>query len=190
VGASASGGLLFPSVRLQENDEFDMGEFLIRVVHTPGHTPESISFMVEVQGKPTAIFGGAARVDLLGTKIAPFLARWLHNTIHEKLLKLPDEVEVYPTHGGGSFCSAATAGGGGVPTTIAQERLTNPFAAEAEETQLCPLRPNRAGVLSCLLQIHGRHQQEGSGYPGRRSAPGLLDRAFGAASTGVRCCPD
>ncbi|HCP24780.1 MAG TPA: MBL fold metallo-hydrolase, partial [Dehalococcoidia bacterium] len=103
--------------------------------------PESISFMVEVQGKPTAIFtggalmlGGAARVDLLGTKIAPFLARWLHNTIHEKLLKLPDEVEVYPTHGGGSSCSAAAAGGGGVPTTIAQERLTNPFAAEAEET--------------------------------------------------------
>ena len=141
VGASASGGLLFPSVRLNENDEFDLGEFQIRVLHTPGHTPESISFMVEEQGRPTAIFtggalmmGGAARVDLLGVKIAPFLARWLHNTIHEKLLKLPDNVQVYPTHGGGSFCSTAAAGSGGVPTTIAQERLTNPFAAEAEET--------------------------------------------------------
>ncbi len=140
VGASASGGLLFPSVRLQENDEFDMGEFQIRVLHTPGHTPESISFIVEEQGRPTAVFtggalmmGGAARVDLLGAKVAPFLARWLHNTIHEKLLKLPDDVQVFATHGGGSFCSAA-AGGGGASTTIAQERLTNPFAAEAEET--------------------------------------------------------
>ncbi|MCH8800014.1 MAG: hypothetical protein IH963_03805 [Chloroflexi bacterium] len=79
------------------------------------------------------MLGGAARVDLLGSKVAPFLARWLHNTIHEKLLKLPDDVQVYPTHGGGSFCSAA-AGGGTAPSTIAHERLTNPFAAEAEES--------------------------------------------------------
>lgn len=140
VAASASGGLLFPSVRLQEGDEFDLGDFKVRIMHTPGHTPESISFVVEEQGQPTAIFtggalmlGGAARVDLLGSKVAPFLARWLHNTIHEKLLKLPDDVQVYPTHGGGSFCSIG-APGGEVPTTIAHERMTNPFAAEAEET--------------------------------------------------------
>jgi len=80
------------------------------------------------------MLGGAARVDLLGTKIAPFLARWLHNTIHEKLLKLPDDVKVYPTHGGGSFCSAAAHAAGEIPTTNARERLTNPFAAEVEET--------------------------------------------------------
>lgn len=140
VAASASGGLLFPSVRLQEGDEFDLGDFKVRIMHTPGHTPESVSFVVEEQGQPTAIFtggalmlGGAARVDLLGSKVAPFLARWLHNTIHEKLLKLPDDVQVYPTHGGGSFCSIG-APGGEVPTTIAHERMTNPFAAEAEET--------------------------------------------------------
>lgn len=59
--------------------------------------------------------GGAARVDLLGARVAPFLARWLHNTIHEKLLKLPDSVAVYPTHGGGSFCSAAPAGNREIP---------------------------------------------------------------------------
>ena len=141
IGASASGGLLFPSARLQENDGFDLGEFQFRILHTPGHTPDSISFLVEEQGRPTAIFtggalmlGGAARVDLLGSKIAPFLARWLHNTIHEKLLKLPDDVQVYPTHGGGSFCSASATDGSGVPTTIAHERMTNPFAAEAEES--------------------------------------------------------
>ena len=74
------------------------------------------------------MLGGAARVDLLESKIAPFLARWLHNTIHEKLLTLPDDVLVYPTHGGGSFCSFATAGGGEIPTTIAMEHRTNLFA--------------------------------------------------------------
>ena len=46
---------------------------------------------------------------------------------------MPDEVQVYPTHGGGSFCSASAAGGGSVPSTIAQERMFNPFAAQTVE---------------------------------------------------------
>jgi hydroxyacylglutathione hydrolase len=140
VGASASGGLLYPSLRLEENDELDLGEFKLRVLHTPGHTPEHISFLVMEQGKPTAIFtggalmpGGAARVDLLGQRVAPFLARWLYHTIHDKLLQLPDEVKVYPTHGGGSFCSASPSPGSNVPSTIGQERQHNPFAINMEE---------------------------------------------------------
>ena len=140
VGASASGGLLFPSQRLQENDEIDLGEFRLRVLHTPGHTPEHISYLVMEEGRPTAVFtggalmlGGAARVDLLGSRVAPFLARWLHHTIHEKLLKLPDEVKVYPTHGGGSFCSAAANVSGGIPSSIGEERRTNPFASVSGE---------------------------------------------------------
>ena len=141
VGASASGGTLFPAARLQDGDEFDLGEFKIKVVHTPGHTPEHISFLVEEQGKPTAIFtggalmmGGAARVDLLGARVAPFLARWLHQTIHGKLLKLPNDVKVYPTHGGGSFCLAAAPASDLDYTTIGEEREHNPFAAEVEES--------------------------------------------------------
>ena len=140
VGASASGGTLFPSVRLQDGDEFDLGEFKLKVLHTPGHTPEHISFLVEEQDEPTAIFtggalmmGGAARVDMLGSRVAPFLARRLHQTIHGKLLKLPDSVRVYPTHGGGSFCSAGAPGSDKTSTTIGEEREHNPFAAEAEE---------------------------------------------------------
>jgi len=141
VGASASGGTLFPSARLEDGDEFDLGEFKLKVLHTPGHTPEHISFLVEEQGEPTAIFtggallmGGAARVDLLGSRVAPFLARWLHQTIHGKLLKLPDTVAVYPTHGGGSFCSAAAPSSGLSHTTIGEERQHNPFAAQTEES--------------------------------------------------------
>ncbi len=142
VGASASGGLLFPSLRLEENDEIDLGEFKLRVIHSPGHTPEHIAFLLEEEGAPAAIFtggalmpGGAARVDLLGSRVAPFLARWLHSTIHEKLLKLPDSVAVYPTHGGGSFCSAAAPGGGSVPSSIGAERQQNPFASRTVESE-------------------------------------------------------
>ena len=119
---------------------FDLGEFQLRILHTPGHTPESISFMVEEQGEIRAVFtggalllGGAARVDLLGSRVAPYLARWLHQTIHGKLLKLPDSVQIYPTHGGGSFCSAAGPGSGEIPTSIGEEREHNPFAAHTEE---------------------------------------------------------
>jgi hydroxyacylglutathione hydrolase len=140
VGASASGGLLYPSLRLQDGDELDLGEFKLRVLHTPGHTPEHISFLAMEQDRPAAVFtggallpGGAARVDLLGQRIAPFLARWLHQTIHQKLLKLPDEVKVYPTHGGGSFCSASAQSGVSLPSTIGQERQTNPFVALSAE---------------------------------------------------------
>ncbi|MCH7620855.1 MAG: hypothetical protein IH870_03055 [Chloroflexi bacterium] len=144
VGASASGGLLYPSLRLKEDDELDLGEFKLRVLHTPGHTPEHISFLViekdREQDRPTAIFtggalmlGGAARVDLLGQRIAPFLARWLHNTIHSKLLTLPNDVRVYPTHGGGSFCSASPPPGDNISSTIAEERENNPFAAHEQE---------------------------------------------------------
>lgn len=80
------------------------------------------------------MMGGAARVDLLGARVAPFLARWLHQTIHGKLLKLPNDVKVYPTHGGGSFCSAAARASDLDYTTIGEEREHNPFAAEIEES--------------------------------------------------------
>jgi hydroxyacylglutathione hydrolase len=142
VGASASGGLLYPSLRLKEKDEIDLGEFQLQVMHTPGHTPEHISFLIMEQGRPTAIFtggaltlGGAARVDMLGQRVAPFLARWLHHTIHQKLLTLRDEVKVYPTHGGGSYCSAATPTGGGIPSTIGEQRRHNRFASQTNEKE-------------------------------------------------------
>ena len=141
VAASASGGLLFPSLRLEEDDELDLGEFKLRVIHSPGHTPEHIAFLVLEIGVPTALFsggalmpGGAARVDLLGQRVAPYLARWLHNTIHQKLLTLPETVQLYPTHGGGSFCSVGPSGAS-IPSSIGAERRENPFAAQTDESE-------------------------------------------------------
>jgi hydroxyacylglutathione hydrolase len=77
------------------------------------------------------IVGGAARTDLLGHELSQPLARHLYHTIHDKLLKLPDELEVFPTHGAGSFCVAPTSSDR--TTTIGRERQTNALAQPQTE---------------------------------------------------------
>ena len=149
VGAPASAGLLYPHRPLEEGDTLTLGELQIGVLHTPGHTPEHTSYTVTEpsEGKaPKAIFsggalmaGGAARVDLLGERLAPFLARWLYRTLSSKFLPLDDELVVYPTHGGGSFCSAFSPGGGTGTTTIGQERLANPLLKTGGEDEFVEL---------------------------------------------------
>ncbi|HSJ88756.1 MAG TPA: MBL fold metallo-hydrolase [Anaerolineales bacterium] len=142
IGASAEAHVGFDHDPLIEGSVIDLGAFQIRVMMTPGHTPEHISFLlVEADGKtPSALFsggalivGGAARTDLLAPELALPLARHLYHTIHDKLLILPDEVTVYPTHGAGSFCVAPAS-----PertTTIGRERKTNPLAKSQNEEE-------------------------------------------------------
>ena len=182
IAASASGGTLFPVTRLQDGDEIDLEEFHIRVMHTPGHTPEHISFLVEEQGEPTAIFtggalliGGTARVDLLGSRVAPFLARWLHQTIHGKLLKLPDSVKVYPTHSGGSFCSAAPSGNDEASTTIGEEREHNPFAAEVEEDSFVKLALTGLGSYPSYYKYMAEINRRGPDVLGGVPQPASLN---------------
>ncbi len=75
---------------------------------------------------------GAARTDLLTPELTHPLARQLYHTIHDKLLKLPDAVDVFPTHGAGSFCVAPTSAER--TTTIGHERMNNTLAqAQSEE---------------------------------------------------------
>ena len=71
--------------------------------------------------------------------MAPFLGRWFHQTLKRKLDGLGDSVEVYPTHGGGSFCLATPSGSGATTTTIGQERATNPFFQAATEDDFLDL---------------------------------------------------
>lgn len=132
IGASAKAALDFDHLPLNEGDTLSLGDISIGVLATPGHTPEHISFTVTPAGSaaPHSIFtggalivGGAARTDLLGHDFSEPLARQLYHTLHEKLLRFHDEVQVYPTHGGGSFCAAPTSNER--TTTIGRERHTN-----------------------------------------------------------------
>ena len=141
IGASAEAGVGFDHHPLTEDSIIDLSAFQIRVMMTPGHSPEHISFlMVDAESKaPSALFsgsalivGGAARTDLLTPELTEPLSRQLYHTIHDKFLKLPDAVDVFPTHGAGSFCIAPAS-----PdrvTTIGRERGSNPLAqAQSEE---------------------------------------------------------
>ena len=141
IGASAEAKLGFDHQPLTEESVIDLGAFEIRVMGTPGHTPEHISFLlVERDAKtPAALFsggalivGGAARTDLLTPELTQPLAHDLYHTIHDKLLKLPDELEVFPTHGAGSYCVAP--GSADRTTTIGRERMNNSLVqARSEE---------------------------------------------------------
>jgi len=141
IGASAEAQAGFEHQALTEESVIDLGAFQIRVLTTPGHTPEHISFLLhEPDNKtPSALFsggalivGGAARTDLLGPELTQPLAHQLYHSLHHKLLKLPDKLEVFPTHGSGSYCVAPVSSDR--ITTIGRERTTNSLAlARSEE---------------------------------------------------------
>ncbi len=142
IGASAGAPLPFEHLALRECDTLPLGELTIGVLETPGHTPEHVSYSVTVPGKPSpaAVFsggalivGGAARTDLLGPDMSVPLARQLYHTIHDKLLGLSDAVDVFPTHGAGSFCSAPASSQR--ITSIGQERASNPLAQARNEAE-------------------------------------------------------
>lgn len=126
----AAAGVAFEHVPAFHHEELDGGPFTIRPIHTPGHTPEHLSYLVLVDGEPVAVFSGgsllvgsAGRTDLLGMERAEQLARLQYISVN-RLAALPGDVGLYPTHGEGSFCS--TAGAGRSTSTIALERESNP----------------------------------------------------------------
>ncbi|MFD1548036.1 MBL fold metallo-hydrolase [Nonomuraea guangzhouensis] len=113
---------------------------ILRPVHTPGHTPEHTSYLVLIDGEPVALFSGgsllvasAGRPDLLGPERARTLARLQHISLR-RLAALPPGVDLYPTHGEGSFCTAT--GAGKLTSTIGAERADNPMLAIDDPEEL------------------------------------------------------
>ena len=136
-------GALYEHVGLQEGDEVEVGSLLLRVLETPGHTPESACYTVADVGRSkdpqlvltgdTLFVGSVGRPDLFGADKARELAAQLYDSLHGKLLRLRDEVEVYPAHGAGSFCGAGM--GSEMCSTIGRERETNCAFAGKTKTQ-------------------------------------------------------
>ncbi|MEX2422349.1 MAG: MBL fold metallo-hydrolase [Acidimicrobiia bacterium] len=131
----AGSGAGFPFVPAFHLEELKGGgSITIRPIHTPGHTPEHMSYLVLIDGTPTAVFtggsllvGSAGRSDLLGDEFAESLARLQYLSVN-RLAELPGDVEVLPTHGAGSFCTSSGSAGGG-SSTIAAEVRSNPVLA-------------------------------------------------------------
>lgn len=113
---SQKAGATFPHRAVREGEEVKIGKVVLRIMETPGHTPESMCVVItdtEVSDHPqkvltgdTLFIGDVGRPDLAGGQgyTPQMMAGMMYETLHEKLLKLPDEVEVYPAHGAGSMC--------------------------------------------------------------------------------------
>jgi hydroxyacylglutathione hydrolase len=120
---------------LKDNQEIRIGSIKIRSLHTPGHSPESTSYVVydlESGEEPVIVFtgdtlfvGDVGRTDFLGEKMTPVMSEKLYNSITNRLLPLGDGVIVCPAHGSGSVC------GGKIRqreiSTIGIEKKTNPM---------------------------------------------------------------
>src|SRR5229473_4233000 len=137
IVASADAGLEFDHQAVRDGDVVAVGDVSITVLATPGHTPEHVSYLARDTSRPaeppvlfsggSLLVGAVSRTDLLGHEHATGLAHQLYRSLHEKILPLEDAVAVYPTHGGGSFCTADA--GSATTTTIGRERRGNPFMA-------------------------------------------------------------
>jgi len=117
-----------------ENDTFDIGGMRIRVIETPGHSPESLSFVLYPSSGeiPIAVFTGDAlfygnvgRTDLFGSEKTAEYSSILHDSLHGKILPLPDGTILYPAHGAGSACGGTMSDI--AISTIGYERATNPM---------------------------------------------------------------
>jgi hydroxyacylglutathione hydrolase len=113
----AKAGYQFPVRGVAEGDEIKLGDLVLVALETPGHTPEHVSYAVYEAGSdpPIAVFTGgslmvgtAGRTDLLGPAVTEELTRAQYRTLR-RLASFPDEVQVLPTHGAGSFCGAGPA---------------------------------------------------------------------------------
>lgn len=113
IGAGAQ--LAHDHVAVRDGESFDVGSLRFRALHTPGHTPEHVAYVVADRTRaddPMLLFSGGSllvgavgRTDLLGAEQAEPYARQMFASLHDRLLSHEDYVELLPTHGGGSLCS-------------------------------------------------------------------------------------
>ncbi|TQD36243.1 MBL fold metallo-hydrolase [Haloflavibacter putidus] len=124
----------FAHESVKEGDEFAFGQIKLRAIHTPGHTPEHLSYLLCEPHKeePWGIMTGDSlfvdslgRPDLLGDEKTDELTEALYKTMREVFCKLGDEVIVYPCHAAGSACGPDI--GDRMHTTIGYEKKHNPF---------------------------------------------------------------
>lgn len=131
---SARADLDYNVKEMADGDRLEMGEIVFEAMQTPGHTPEHMSFLVTDRARgdePALLLSGGAllvddvgRPDLLGSdEEIQQHAKELCHTLQEKILTLPDHVQVYPTHVAGSLCGGSI--GSRLSTTIGYERRMN-----------------------------------------------------------------
>ena len=134
----------FSAHRVSDKAEIESGPGLVRVIHTPGHTPNHLSFALNIDGEDRALFtggsllfGSVGRPDLLGPELTEPLARMQWTSMRRLAADVSRSAQVYPTHGFGSFCSATATVG--TSSTLAEQIAQNPAFSVDEETYVAEL---------------------------------------------------
>ncbi|MDO0973000.1 MBL fold metallo-hydrolase [Mycolicibacterium frederiksbergense] len=137
---AAEDDVAFDRHPVTDGDIIDTGPFRFQVMHTPGHTHTHVSYVLQnTAGEPVGVFTGGSmlhgttgRTDLLGDDHTKELTHAQFHSVRRLAAELPDDVQVYPTHGFGSFCSATPSSGDS--STIAEQRSNNPALTNDEQT--------------------------------------------------------
>lgn len=149
---------------VRDGQEIELGNTRVLVLHTPGHTPESICLLVTDERRgpdpwfvltgDTLFVGAVGRPDLPGR--ARDNASELYDSIHEKLLTLSSDLEIYPGHFSGSLCGAGMSGK--PSSTIAFERRFNPLLSKTRDEfidALSDVAPKPASMQALLRENRG-----------------------------------
>ncbi len=137
----ARDAVAFDRRSVEDGDELSFGSMTVRVIATPGHTHTHLSYAVSSQDSPdqvavftggSLLFGSVGRPDLAGEEHTDELARSQFRSARKLVSLLPDDTDVFPTHGFGSFCSSGSAVGGDA-STVGEEKGRNDALTEGDE---------------------------------------------------------
>jgi len=149
IGYGSRAEAEYPIRKLADGERVELGDVVLEIMHTPGHTPESISILVYEHATDTtpygvltgdALFvGDVGRPDLLASLgvTADELGRMLYDSVQHKLMGLPDSTRVFPAHGAGSACGKNLSTER--QSTIGEQRLTNYACAPMSEERFLAL---------------------------------------------------
>lgn len=171
---SNQGRVSFAFDPLRDGQRLEAGNVLIDVLHTPGHTPDSICLLVRdlrrgdepwflITGD-TLFVGAVGRPDLAGRERE--MAAQLHDTLRHKLLTLPAELEIYPGHQAGSACGAGLSGK--PASTIGFEKRVNPMLSMSRDTFVAALTaeiPPPPADMAAIVQANLRGGAPGPARP-------------------------
>jgi len=179
----------------KDGEIFKIGKVTITVLHTPGHTPESTTYLLKDEtGKEHAIFtgdtlfiGDVGRPDLAqktGSITKEDLAGWLYDSLRMKIMTLPDDVLVYPAHGAGSACGKNMSSE--TWDTLGNQKQTN-YALRTDMTKAEFIKEVTDGLLPPPQYFSLNAQLNKKGYGSidavmKKGAKALSPRAFETAA--------
>ena len=147
---------------LTDGQRLDLGNVQVTVLHTPGHTTDSISLLVTdlrrgnapwfVVTGDTLFVGAVGRPDLAGREAE--MAAQLYESLHAKLLSLPDEIEIFPGHQAGSVCGAGLSGK--PSSTLGFEKRWNPLLSTSRDEFVAAVRevPPKPAEMERIVRVN------------------------------------